>query len=143
MTRSNGRSLTLEGDGSGRLILSGSNDYGGGTDVAAGTLIVTSNTALTDGTSLTVGAGGTFIFDPSAVAATVVSTQDIHVVAAVPEPGTLVLLAAGLVPEPRRHMEEKGPTMIIYLAGSGAGWPSGGSTRNSPESWNVATCPWR
>ena len=68
--------------GSGTLILSGSNAYSGGTIVDAGTLEVTSASALPGGTRLTVAAGGTFIFDPSAAAAS-------NSLAAVPEPGTL------------------------------------------------------
>ena len=86
--------LTLSG--SGTLILSGSNSYTGGTDVAAGTLILTSDTALPGGTSLTVGAGGTFIYDPSQANAAPISGayESAAVVATVPEPGTLALLAA-------------------------------------------------
>jgi len=79
--------------GSGTLILSGSNTYTGGTTVNAGTLIVVSNTALPDGTSLTVGPGATFVFDPS-LAGTPAAASSI---ATVPEPGTLMLLVAGLV----------------------------------------------
>jgi autotransporter-associated beta strand protein len=83
----------LEVDG-GTLILSGSNNsYLGGTTVDAGTLTVTNAAALPDGASLTVGAGGTFIFDPSAAGAPVASST----ISPVPEPGTLALLAAGLV----------------------------------------------
>ena len=63
-----GGSLTQAGKGS--LILGGSNAYTGGTYVAAGTLFVTNSDALPSGTSLTVGAGGTFVFDPSATVAT-------------------------------------------------------------------------
>jgi len=44
---------------------------------------------------LTVGAGGTFIFDPSVAGSPVVASQG--QTAAVPEPGTLVLLAAGVL----------------------------------------------
>ena len=87
-------------DGLGTLILSGSNSYTGGTTVDAGTLIVDSAGALPDGTSLTVGAGGTLIFDPSAASAPGESSFAASPVgvAAVPEPGTLVLLAAGALP---------------------------------------------
>ncbi len=90
--------LSLNGPG-GTLILSGSDTYGGGTNVNAGTLIVTNNTALPSETSLTVGAGGTFVFDPSMVG-TSMSNDSVAalrgaMVAAVPEPGTLVLLAVG------------------------------------------------
>ena len=79
--------------GTGTLVLSGINTYTGSTTVEAGTLLVTSSTALPSGTSLTVGAGGTFIFDPSVAGSPVVASQG--QTAAVPEPGTLALLAAG------------------------------------------------
>ena len=79
-------------DGPGILVLSGSNSYTGGTNVDAGTLIAVSGTALPDGTSLTVGAGGTFIFDPSAAGSPVSNSA---AAVAVPDPGTLALLIAG------------------------------------------------
>jgi len=88
-----GYSLTMSGAG-GTLILSGTSSYGGGTDVDAGTLIATTTQALPAGTSLTVGGGGTLVFDPSVGAAPVVATGS-PAVAAVPEPGTWALLAAG------------------------------------------------
>ena len=88
-----GSSGSLVKTGAGTLVLAGSDSYGG-TTVDAGTLVITSAFALPDGTSLTVGAGGTFIFDPSQVAAPVVGSA---AVAAVPEPGTLALLLVGLV----------------------------------------------
>ena len=80
--------------GGGALVLSGSNDYTGGTMVDAGTLYVTTSDTIADGTSLTVGAGGQFVFDPSAAAAPGEALTG-AVVAAVPEPGTLLLLAVG------------------------------------------------
>jgi len=83
-----GGSLTKTGTG--LLLLSGENSYGGGTTVSSGTLEVASSSALPDGTSLTVGAGGTFIFDPPPAGAPAVAST----VSPVPEPGTLVLLAA-------------------------------------------------
>jgi autotransporter-associated beta strand protein len=52
--------------GSGIVDLSGTNTYTGGTTVSAGTLLINASSALPDGTSLTVGAGGNFVFDPSA-----------------------------------------------------------------------------
>jgi autotransporter-associated beta strand protein len=88
------RSLTLDGDGSGLLILSGSNTYGGGTIVHAGTLIAASAAALRDGTSLTVGEGASSLFAP-AVAGPSLAASPAGVVA-VPEPGTLMLLVAAL-----------------------------------------------
>ena len=88
-----GPAAALNKYGAGTLILSGSNTYSGGTTVDAGTLIVNTITALPDGTSLTVGAGGTFTFDPSLGNAPVAVSA---AATAVPEPGTLILLAAGL-----------------------------------------------
>jgi len=87
-----GYSLTMSGTG-GTLILSGSDSYTGGTFVAAGTLEVTTGAALPAGTSLTIGAGGTFIFDPTATAASSPSLA----VSAVPEPSTFALLGVGAV----------------------------------------------
>jgi autotransporter-associated beta strand protein len=91
--------LTLSGNGA--LILSGTGSYTGGTTVAGGTLYLTNSTAILAGTSLTVGAGGTFDFDPSVtaspvqgVSAGVAAVSPAGGVAAVPEPGTLGLLAA-------------------------------------------------
>jgi autotransporter-associated beta strand protein len=82
--------------GAGTLILSGSNDYTGGTTVDAGTLCVTNSSALPYGSNLVVDAGGTFVFDPSAVADNdSLTVSPGQVVVAVPEPGTLVLLAVG------------------------------------------------
>jgi len=79
--------------GTGMLVLSGSNTYTGSTTIDAGTLVATSNAALPAGTSLTVAAGGTFVFDPSVTGAPVAGSAASGA-AAVPEPGTLVLLAA-------------------------------------------------
>ena len=93
------RSLTLGGDGSGQLVLSGTNSYGGGTNVNAGTMYVTNSSALPPESNLSVGAGGTFVFDPNGPAPTVATSSASHAasaVEAVPEPGTLALLLAGL-----------------------------------------------
>jgi autotransporter-associated beta strand protein len=83
--------------GTGMLVLSGSDTYTGGTTINAGTLVAASASAIPNGTSLTVGAGGTFIFDPSQAGAPVVGSTSSAGVAAVPEPGTLALLAATLL----------------------------------------------
>ncbi len=83
--------------GAGDLILSGTDTYTGGTTVAGGILTITAAAALPTGSSLTVGGGGTFIFDPTvATASPVVAAGSAAPasVAAVPEPGVLVLLAA-------------------------------------------------
>ncbi len=81
----------LTKQGLGTLILSGSNTYGGGTLVTAGTLIAANSYSLPYGTSLTVGAGAASIFGAGAPAVNPPATV------AVPEPGTLVLLAAALI----------------------------------------------
>jgi autotransporter-associated beta strand protein len=86
VTAAGGASLTISGSisesggshgltlsGSGSLTISGSNSYSGGTTVNGGTLIVTSAGTLPSDTSLTVGAGGTFIFDPSQSASSVLA----------------------------------------------------------------------
>ena len=71
--------------------------------MTAGTLIATSSSSLAGGTNLTVAGGGTFLFDPSVTAApatgggTDSSGLARRLVAAVPEPGTLALLAAALI----------------------------------------------
>jgi fibronectin-binding autotransporter adhesin len=73
--------------GAGKLVLSGSDTYGGGTDVDSGILIVTNARAIAAGSSLTVGNAAAFApVIPSALAAT-----------PVPEPGALALLVAGAV----------------------------------------------
>ena len=90
-------------DGPGTLILGGSDSYTGGTSVTAGTLIATSSSSLAGWTNLTVAAGGTFLFDPSVTAApatgggAIPAASPIALVAAVPEPGTLALLAAAII----------------------------------------------
>jgi autotransporter-associated beta strand protein len=82
---------SLAKTGTGTLILSGSDTYSGGTRVDAGTLIATGNNSLPAGGSLTVGAGGTLIFDSSQTSAPA------STISPVPEPRTLVLLAAGVL----------------------------------------------
>ena len=78
----------LTKSGAGTLVLSGSNTYNGGTTVLDGKLVVTNAWGLADGSSLTVG-------DPSAFASPVVpSTAGAGAAAAMPEPGSLALLAA-------------------------------------------------
>ena len=86
--------------GPGELILSGVNDYTGGTTVNAGTLVLAAGNALPNGTDLIIGAGGTLIYDPTVAAEPAPASPlrpSASETAAVPEPGTLVLLIAGLV----------------------------------------------
>jgi len=87
-----GSRLSLAKAGPNTLVLSGANTYSGGTYVDAGTLAIKAAAALPGGTALTVAAGATFVFDPSLSAPPVASGA-----VAVPEPGTLVLLAAGAI----------------------------------------------
>ena len=87
-------SLMLTGDGTGQLVLSGTNTYGGTTMVEHGTLLVTEAYALPSRTKLAVGAGGRFVFDPSVRPAPAMVT---NAAVAVPEPSTLLLLAIGLI----------------------------------------------
>jgi autotransporter-associated beta strand protein len=89
------RNLTLNGDGSGELILSGSNSLGGsgGTaTVSSGTLVLNTSEALADGTSLTVGDASFFAggIQPAGGAAAAPTLA----ISPVPEPGTLALLVA-------------------------------------------------
>ncbi len=90
----NGTTLTGAGelllDGPGTLILNSTNTYTGGTAVDAGTLILSNPEAIAAGTSLTVGDASEF---PALVMAPALRTG--APTAAVPEPGSLLLLVAG------------------------------------------------
>jgi autotransporter-associated beta strand protein len=80
--------------GSGMLVLGGTNTYTGGTIVEDGTLVLDSPSALASGSSLTVGQDASSIFAPAAGPAIAALPAG---VATVPEPGSLMLLAAGMV----------------------------------------------
>ena len=88
-------------DGTGSVVLSGSNDYSGGTTVLAGTLIVSSSASLPAGSSLTIGAGGVFIFEPSQaggpVAASAVPALSTAVPATSAAPATSTAIVAASV----------------------------------------------
>jgi len=92
-----GGSLILSGIG--KLVLAGTNTYAGGTFVEGnGTLIVANRDAIEDGSNLYVGAASSVfapIISPSQPA--VAGGNPDAPAAAVPEPGTLLLLAAGTV----------------------------------------------
>ncbi|MGO9115295.1 MAG: beta strand repeat-containing protein [Thermoguttaceae bacterium] len=79
--------LDLSQEGSGMLVLSGSNNYSGGTIVSSGTLMVASASALPTGSSLVIGAGGSSIFDSLAAKSSFAGSPS-----AVPEPDSLTLL---------------------------------------------------
>jgi fibronectin-binding autotransporter adhesin len=85
------RSLNLAGDGTGELVLSGNNTYGGGTYVNAGRLVVASPNSLPAGSNLYVGAAASS-FSP-VVAGPALSSGEL---VAVPEPGSGMLLFAAL-----------------------------------------------
>ncbi len=98
---SQGYAVTLSGslsglgnlikNGSGKLILLGTNTYTGGTTVTDGTLIVTQPQALASGSDLTIGNAADF---PAPVVAGDAPTGTLPG-SPVPEPGTLALIAAG------------------------------------------------
>ena len=102
----------------GKLILSGTNTYRGGTFVEGGKLIVTNSEALLDGSNLTVGNPLAFT---SIIAAGVAS--DGSSTSPVPEPGTLTLLAAGVLILPvivrRRHRLRLAAIIAIALLPAG------------------------
>ena len=89
--------------GSNTLVLNGDNTYMGGTNVEGGTLEALTSDALSYGSALTVGANGTVdIGDPNGAGPSVVVTSSFAAphagaVAAVPEPGTLALLAVAVL----------------------------------------------
>ena len=88
----NTTAFTLTGPGT--LYLTGTNTYSGGTTVSGGAeLIVTNNEALADGSSLFVG-NALSSFSQLAAAAARGQPDALSPAAAVPEPGTLALLAA-------------------------------------------------
>ena len=79
--------VTLAFYGPNEFVLSGTNTYSGGTYVEGGTLIATNPEAIANGTNLYVGSAGELTLFGGAIPSSAT--------AAVPEPGTLALLAAG------------------------------------------------
>jgi autotransporter-associated beta strand protein len=82
--------------GQGTLVLSNAgNDYGP-TTVSEGTLLLKNANAMLAGSDLTIEAGGTVILDSNLGAAASMASNAATSATAVPEPGTIALLAAGL-----------------------------------------------
>jgi fibronectin-binding autotransporter adhesin len=103
------QSLTLSD--AGILELSGINTNSGGTNILAGTLVLDTSTALADGSSLTVGRGASSLFAPVAGPADTMyswSAAASAEVVAVPEPGTLALLAVAALLVAVGHFCRKG-----------------------------------
>jgi fibronectin-binding autotransporter adhesin len=88
--------LDLTTSGTGTVALSGSNTYTGGTFVDAGTLIAEDVSALPDGSNLTIGDGALFAGVVASDSVVAGSSNSGSSSVAVPEPGTLALLFAGL-----------------------------------------------
>ena len=101
--------LVLSNSSAGTLILSGSNGFNGGTVVEAGTLVLTNNEALAEGSSLTIGDASAFTAGPGGAGAAAAGSAAVVLgsgpnevtalpsITPVPEPGTLVLVLAGLI----------------------------------------------
>jgi autotransporter-associated beta strand protein len=81
--------------GLGTLELDGANTYEGGTVVSAGKLVIGNVNALLPGHSLTIGAGGTVVLRSGLSMAG--AAGGAAAASPVPEPGSLALLAAGLL----------------------------------------------
>ncbi len=92
-TISGSGALTKDGDGT--AILTGTNIYTGGTTVLDGTLVVASASAIEGGSDLSVGSGLSSFTPDAAVVPDAVSSNAGST--AVPEPGSLALLAAGAI----------------------------------------------
>ena len=103
--------------GSGTVTLSGTNTYTGGTTVSAGTLRINAASALPTGTSLTVGAGGTFIFDPSVIGgSTVTSAANSGATVPVASSGATVPVAsAGETPAPQVDSSSQAPSAAMAV----------------------------
>ena len=90
-------------DGSGTLTLSGTNTYTGATTANNGLLVINNSSALPTGSALAIGSGGSVVLGDAVLGGSAIvegsgppvavprPPADVH---AVPEPGTLVLLAA-------------------------------------------------
>ncbi len=87
--------------GTGTLVLTGTNTYGGGTFVEGGRLIVTSNEGLADGSSLTVGNPTLLALFGGVLPANRVgaggNSAEAGTTNAVPEPSAPALAAAGVI----------------------------------------------
>jgi autotransporter-associated beta strand protein len=85
----------IEKDGTGTLVLSGSNTYTGGTTVAAGTLVVDSRAAMADGSNLKIGAESSVFFGAATAEPGLLQAAPLTGTSAVPEPESFAIVAAG------------------------------------------------
>ena len=98
-------------DGSGMVVLSGSNSFTGGVTVEAGTLEALVSSAIPDGSRLTVGAEAALLFAPVLPA-----TPSAANAQTVPEPGTVALLIVVACGSAVYHRLRKRP-FHPYLSG--------------------------
>ncbi len=87
--------LAITMAGSGMLTLSGNNTYTGLTEDLSGELVLETSTAIASGDALIVGTNAANLGASLSLAEQSARGSPISVVATVPEPGTLALLAAG------------------------------------------------
>jgi autotransporter-associated beta strand protein len=80
----------------GSLTLSGTSTYTGGTTVNNGTLIATNSQAIPDNSNLYVGDPSLLLQLPAAIVPTAAVPSAAPAVSAVPEPGTVALIAAAI-----------------------------------------------
>jgi len=112
--------------GSGSVTLAGPNRYTGGTTISAGRLLINAASALPGGGSLTVDAGGTFVFDPSQSASSVMSATN--------RGATVPVASAGETPAPLGQAlttnvvssipGSSAPTDVVKPSTSGRNWQS-------------------
>ncbi len=105
--------LNLSGNGT--LVLSGSDSYSGGTVVQSGTLVFDSSDSIRDGSRLTVGANASVIFGSAASG----EAASLAAAVPVPEPGTLMLLAAVALMSQSKRLFTAGSNPAIRIPSDG------------------------
>jgi len=119
----------LTKDTGGTTILSGSDTYAGSTLVNSGTLVATNASALPNGTSLAIGAGGTFVFDPSQTASSVVAAGSVQSAAA--SIAASAAIAAARAPATAPFAGFAGWTLISATPAMPTGAPAGVATSSA------------